>query len=173
MVVAPQPEAAEAGVDILRSGGNAVDAAVATAMVQGVVDPLMCGLAGFGSAAVHTPDGLTRYLDFHAPAPLAAREDMWADIVLGEARDGFGFIVEGNVNEVGYRSPCVPAGLRGLHELHSREGRLPWAEVLAPAIDWADRGWTVRPNVAAFWSYPSYMGHAGNPDRLARQPWRP
>ncbi|MAN98570.1 MAG: gamma-glutamyltransferase, partial [Roseovarius sp.] len=49
MVVAPQPEAAEAGIDVLRAGGNAVDAAIATAFVQGVVDPLMCGIAGFGS----------------------------------------------------------------------------------------------------------------------------
>ena len=49
MIVAPQPEAAEAGADILRSGGNAVDAAMACALVQGVVDPMMCGLAGFGS----------------------------------------------------------------------------------------------------------------------------
>ena len=49
MIVAPQPEAAEAGADALREGGNAVDAGIACALVQGVVDPLMCGIAGFGS----------------------------------------------------------------------------------------------------------------------------
>src|SRR5215217_103338 len=49
MVVAPQPEAAEAGVEVMRAGGNAVDAAIAAAFVQTVVDPLMCGIAGFGT----------------------------------------------------------------------------------------------------------------------------
>ena len=55
MVVAPQPEAAEAGVEAMRAGGNAVDAAIAAAFVQTVVDPLMCGIAGFGSAGVYMP----------------------------------------------------------------------------------------------------------------------
>ena len=55
MVVTPQPEAAEAGRDILAVGGNAIDAAVATALVQTVVDPLMCGIAGFGSLAAYLP----------------------------------------------------------------------------------------------------------------------
>ena len=55
MVVTPQPEATEAGRDILAAGGNAVDAAIAAALVQTVVDPLMCGIAGFGSLAVYLP----------------------------------------------------------------------------------------------------------------------
>ena len=55
MVVTPQPEASEAGRDILAAGGNAVDAAIATALVQTVVDPLMCGVAGFGSLAAYLP----------------------------------------------------------------------------------------------------------------------
>ncbi len=52
MIVAAQPEATEAGADILKAGGNAVDAAMACALVQGVVDPLMCGIAGFGSCGI-------------------------------------------------------------------------------------------------------------------------
>jgi gamma-glutamyltranspeptidase len=55
MIVAPQPEAAEAGADALREGGNAVDAGIACALVQGVVDPLMCGIAGFGSCGMYMP----------------------------------------------------------------------------------------------------------------------
>lgn len=55
MVVTPQPEATEVGRDILAAGGNAIDAAIATALVQTVVDPLMCGIAGFGSLAVYLP----------------------------------------------------------------------------------------------------------------------
>jgi gamma-glutamyltranspeptidase/glutathione hydrolase len=55
MVVTPQPEATETGRDILVAGGNAIDAAIATALVQTVVDPLMCGIAGFGSLAAYLP----------------------------------------------------------------------------------------------------------------------
>jgi gamma-glutamyltranspeptidase/glutathione hydrolase len=77
MVVCPQPEAAEAGIDILRMGGNAADAAVACAFAQTVVDPQMCGVAGFGSAAVFRRDaGVHEYIDFHSPAPAKARPDM-------------------------------------------------------------------------------------------------
>jgi len=55
MIVAPQPEATEAGADVLREGGNAVDAGIACALVQGVVDPQMCGIAGFGSCGIYMP----------------------------------------------------------------------------------------------------------------------
>src|SRR5690606_23416889 len=77
MVCAAQPEAAAAGVRILDAGGNAVDAAVASALVQGVVDPLMCGIAGFGSMAIFLPNRTHEYIDFHAPAPARATPDMW------------------------------------------------------------------------------------------------
>lgn len=131
----------------------------------------MCGLAGFGSAGIFTADdGQMRYVDFHASAPRAARADMWADIVEGEARDGFGFIVKDNVNELGYQSLCAPATLRGLHETHVNYGRLPWRDVVAPAIDWAADGWTVRPHVAEWWSAPSEMGHASGPERVTVSP---
>src|SRR5262245_56295073 len=93
MIVAAQPEPTEAGAEILKAGGNAVDAAMACALVQGVVDPLMCGIAGFGSCGIAMRDGFHGYIDFHAPAPLAVRPDMWADRIEAEARDGYGFIL--------------------------------------------------------------------------------
>ncbi len=55
MVCAPQPEAVEAGTDVLRKGGNAVDASIACALVQTAVDPLMCGIGGFGSMHLYLP----------------------------------------------------------------------------------------------------------------------
>ena len=171
VVVAPQPEAAEAGLDILNAGGNAVDAAIAVAFVQGVVDPLMCGIAGFGSMAIYDPiSGTHEYIDFHAPAPGVATNDMWADLIEGEARDGFGFTLKGRVNDIGYQSICVPASLRGYATAHARHGKLPWADLLNHAISWARKGWVVRPHVDEFWSDPGTMGRVANTERLKHTP---
>jgi len=171
MVVAPQPEAAEAGVEILRAGGNAVDAALATAFVQGVVDPLMCGIAGFGSMAVYdAKTGKHEYIDFHSPAPGAATADMWADLIEGEARDGYGFILKGKVNDIGYQSICVPASLRAYATAHERHGSKPWGDLLERAISWANDGWEVRPHVYEFWSDPGMMGRVANFERIAFTP---
>ncbi len=170
MVSCPQPEAAESGIEILRAGGNAVDAAVATALAQTVVDPLMCGIAGFGTAAVYMqgPGGPAahEYFDFHAPAPFACREDMWADRLEGETRDGFGFILRGRVNDIGPQSIATPATLKGLAAMHRAHGRLPWRDVVAPAIGWATEGFFVRPGMHAFWIDEPAMGRVSNLDRL-------
>ncbi|GMG83914.1 gamma-glutamyltransferase [Paralimibaculum aggregatum] len=171
MVVTPQPEATECGAEIIAAGGNAVDAAIAAAFVQGVVDPLMCGIAGFGSMAVwQAADGAHEYVDFHAPAPAAARPDMWEDLIEGEARDGYGFVLRGRVNDIGYRSICVPASLRAYATAHERHGRMPWAELLSHAIGWARGGWVVRPHVHGWWSIPSEMGRTANSERIAHTP---
>ena len=167
MVVCPQPEAAESGIDILRAGGNAVDAAVAAALAQTVVDPLMCGIAGFGTAAVYLPGaGVHEYFDFHSPAPLAAREDMWEDLLEGETPDGFGFILKGRVNDIGPQSIATPATLKGLEAMHQTHGRLPWKQVVGPAIRWAEDGFFVRPGMHAFWIDEPTSGRVGNLERL-------
>ena len=171
MIVAAQAEAAEAGASMLQAGGNAVDAAIACALVQGVVDPLMTGIAGFGSAGIYFPGrGFHKYLDFHAPSPAAARANTWEQLIEGEARDGYGFILKGKVNDVGYQSACVPASLKAYFEAHSRFGVLPWRDIVAPAIDWAERGWMVRPHVEFFWLDPGTMGRASSIERLAFSP---
>jgi gamma-glutamyltranspeptidase/glutathione hydrolase len=170
MIVAAQPEATEAGAEILRAGGNAVDAAVACALVQGVVDPMMCGIAGFGSCGIAMSVGFHGYIDFHAPAPLAVRPDMWADRIEAEARDGYGFILRERVNDIGYQSICVPASLRAYRDAHREHGRLPWEQIVEPAIAWAEGGWTVRPHVASWWAEDGQMGRAANHERLAFTP---
>src|SRR6266851_3178629 len=116
MIVAAQPEATEAGAEILKAGGNAVDGS--------------CGIA-------MPATGFHGYIDFHAPAPLAVRPDMWADRIEAEARDGYGFILRGRVNDIGYQSICAPASLRAYRDAHREHGRLPWEQILEPAIAWA------------------------------------
>ncbi len=171
MIVAAQPEAVEAGAEILKAGGNAVDAALACAFVQGVVDPLMCGIAGFGSCGIAMPaKGFHGYIDFHAPAPLATRPDMWADRIESEARDGYGFILRGRVNDIGYQAICAPASLRAYRDAHREHGRLPWEQILEPAIGWAEGGWTVRPDVGSWWAEEGQMGRAANHERLTFTP---
>ena len=76
MIVTAQPEASEAGARVLMNGGNAIDAAMAAALVQGVVDPQMCGIAGFGSCQIYMPGkGIHTNIDFHGRTPLAAKPD--------------------------------------------------------------------------------------------------
>lgn len=166
MVCCAQPEAAESGIEILRQGGNAVDAAVAVALAQTVVDPLMCGIAGFGTAAVYLPGRAHEYFDFHSPAPRAARPDMWEQLLEGEARDGFGFVLKGRVNDIGPQSIGVPATLRGLQRMHEAHGTLPWAAVVEPAIRWASDGFFVRPGMYTFWMDEAAMGRVSNRERL-------
>jgi gamma-glutamyltranspeptidase / glutathione hydrolase len=153
MVVAPQPEAVEAGVLTLRRGGNAVDAAIATALVQGVVDPLMAGIAGFGSMQILMPKRGTHVsLDFHARCPAAARPDMWQGLVEGETRDGFGFILKGRVNDIGYQSIAVPGSLKAYGEAIAEFGTMDWRDVVQPAIEEARQGFMVRPHVYGMWT---------------------
>lgn len=168
MIVAPQNEAADAGAQMLLAGGNAVDAAIACALAQSVVDPLMCGIAGFGCMGIYLPQfNHHGYIDFHAPAPGRATPTMWEKLLISEARDGYGFLLEGAVNDVGYQSIGVPASLRAYEAAHRQFGQLPWAQLFEPAIAWADNGWTVRPHVHAFWSDEGSMGRVANRDRLA------
>lgn len=167
MIVAPQPEAVEAGADILKAGGNAVDAAIACGLTQEVVDPLNCGLAGFGSMGVYLPEKNTHeYIDFHSPAPKAARPDMWADIVEGESRDGWGFFVKDNVNVIGYQSICTPSTLKGWWTAHQRHGRMPWSELFQTAIHYAKEGWAVRPSVETMFYQEDMVGGVSVPEEL-------
>ena len=166
IVVTPQPEASETGVEILRRGGNAVDAAVATALVQGGVDPQMCGIAGFGSMQLYLPgQGVHEFIDFHGKTPAAARPDMWEHLIEGETRDGFGFILKGRVNDIGYQSITVPGSLKAYFEAQSAYGRMDWADVVQPAIEACEAGVMIRPHVHFFWTVDE-PGRVLTADRL-------
>lgn len=167
MIVAAQPEAAEAGAEILKRGGNAIDAAMAAALVQGVVDPQMCGIAGFGSCQVYMPDrDVLTFIDFHGKTPKKATPDMWEDIIVGETRDGFGFVLEGFVNDLGYQSITTPGSLKAYHEAVTEFGTMDWADICAPAVAQAEEGFVVRPHVQFWWDSGSSYGRADVTDRL-------
>ncbi|MDD9878747.1 MAG: gamma-glutamyltransferase [Magnetovibrio sp.] len=153
LISAPQPEAVEAGALALKAGGNAVDAAIACALVQTAVDPQMCGIAGFGSMHLYLPDrGEHLLLDFHGRAPMSVTPDMWEDLIEREAEDGFGFILKGRVNEVGYGSITTPMSLKAFATALERYGTMDLADLLEPAIGYCEDGFMVRPHVAYFWN---------------------
>ena len=159
MVSAPQPEAVEAGLDVLKAGGNVMDAAIAAAMVQTVVDPQMCGIAGFGSMQIFMPEhGGHSFIDFHGHAPLATTPDMWAHLIERECDDGFGFVLKGRVNEFGYKSMTSPMTLRAFDTALNTYGTMPLGALLQPAIDYCMGGFAVRPRVHGFWMQPAQSG---------------
>ena len=171
MVCAAQPEAVEAGAEVLKTGGNAVDAAVATALVQTAVDPQMCGIAGFGSLHLYDPrNGAHLCLDFYGRAPLAAREDMWADLIVAQAEDGFGFTLKGQTNEIGYGAIATPMTLRALDAALQRFGTMKLADLLSRAVPYCEDGFMVRPHVSAYWNQVPTESSPSNKELLTRLP---
>lgn len=136
MVVSDEPLAADVGLAVLRAGGNAVDAAVATAFALAVVYPEAGNLGGGGFAVVRTAGGETAALDFREAAPAAATADMYAKAPEGSSL-------------VGHLSVGVPGAVAGLWELHRKYGTRPWPELLAPAIRLAEEGFVVNRVMAA------------------------
>ncbi len=167
MIVAPQPEAVEAGAVVLKEGGNAVDAAIACALVQTVVDPSMTGIAGFGTAHLYLPDAqVHECLDFHTRAPDAVHESMWEDLITGEARDGFGFFLKEQVNEIGYQSIMTPGSIKAYAQAIESYGNWSWSDVMQPAIEQARQGFVVRPHVYDFWSKLADFGRVPMIEKL-------
>lgn len=135
MVVSAHPKASEAGLSMLRRGGNAVDAAVATAFAISVVEPFAAGIGGGGFLLLHQAQtGEMKALDFRERAPLRATRDMYLD-EQGHVRP------KASVN--GYLAVGVPGTVAGLYEVHRRYGKLSWQEVLKPAIHLAKDGFVV------------------------------
>jgi gamma-glutamyltranspeptidase/glutathione hydrolase len=132
-VAASEQDAVRVGVETLAAGGNAVDAAVATALALAVVHPEAGNLGGGGFAVVRLRDEVA-VLDFREVAPAAATERMFLD-ERGEPRPG--------ASLVGPLAAGVPGSPAGYHELHRRFGRLPWRRVVAPAIALARDGFAL------------------------------
>lgn len=131
MVVSASTIASEVGRDIIKQGGNAIDAAVATAFALAVTWPAAGNIGGGGFIVYRTKDGQVTTFDFREKAPLAASPTMYLD-------------EEGNLiprlNSRGVLSVGVPGTVAGLHLAHTRYGNLAWAKLVQPAIDLARKG---------------------------------
>ena len=132
MVVSAHPEATRIGVDILKKGGNAADAAVAVQFALAVCFPYAGNIGGGGFLLMHTADGQNTALDFRETGPAAAHKDMYLN-PSGEIVPGIG--------SAGILSVGVPGTVDGMAQLHARFGHLPWAQLLQPAIDLARLGY--------------------------------
>ncbi|WP_263224795.1 gamma-glutamyltransferase [Pseudomonas alabamensis] len=132
-VAAPDEYAAKVAAEILKKGGNAVDAAVATAFTLAVTYPEAGNIGGGGFMTLYV-DGKPYFLDYREVAPKAATRDMYLD--------ERGEVVE-NLSLVGPRAAGVPGTVMGLWEAHHKFGKLPWSELLTPAIGYAKDGFTI------------------------------
>src|SRR5918994_4697260 len=140
MVAAQHKGSADVGAGILRGGGNAVDAAIATSLALAVLEPWMSGLGGGGFMVVAKADGPTEVLDFGMVAP-AALDPAAYPLSGGHDNDLFGWPgVVGDRNVMGPLSIAVPGQAGGLALAHERHASLPWRELCAPAIALADQG---------------------------------
>jgi len=152
MVVADDARAADAGAEILRAGGNAVDAAVAAALVMGVVDPLTSGVGGVAAMVISDPNGKTIVIDGSGHAPRAATPDMFE--LAGSGNAGmYGWpATKDNQHNEGPRSVGVPGAIACFCLALERHGRLGRAAVMAPATEWAERSEPVT------WSFAAHLG---------------
>ena len=131
MVVAQEPIATDVGVEILKRGGNAYDAAVAVAFALAVTYPTAGNIGGGGFALIRTASGDTNFIDFREKAPASATRDMYLDKDGKPTRDSI----------VGWRASGVPGTVRGLELLHKKYGKLRWSELVRPSVRLARNGY--------------------------------
>ncbi len=134
VVVTAHPLATRVGIDILRRGGNAVDAAVAVQFALAVVYPQAGNIGGGGFLLVRNAKGETAALDYREKAPALATRDMYLD-TLGRVQDA--------LSRYGRLASGVPGTVDGMWEAHKRYGKMPWAELIYPAILLADKGFQI------------------------------
>ena len=131
MVVSARVEASEIGLEVLRNGGNAFDAMIATDLALVVAYPFAGNIGGGGFTVFRTHDGKSGSIDYREKAPLAAYRDMYLD--------ENGEIIPG-LSTLGALAVGVPGTIKGLFEIHERFGTRPFPELIQPAIDLARKG---------------------------------
>src|SRR5512141_1702346 len=133
MVVAQEPNAADVGVAVLKSGGNAVDAAVAVGFALAVTHPYAGNLGGGGFMLIRFADGRSTFIDFRERAPQKASRNMYLDASGKTTRESLD----------GWKSSGVPGTVRGFGLAHRKYGSRTWADLVAPAAELASRGVSV------------------------------
>ena len=139
MVVAQEPIASEVGLSILKSGGNAIDAAVAVGFTLAVTHPSAGNIGGGGFMLVRLADGRTTFLDFRECAPKKANRDMYLGPNGEPTKDSI----------FGWRSSGVPGSVSGFADAYKKFGSKAWPDLLAPAIKLARDGFAVSEPLAA------------------------
>ncbi len=134
MVVSAHPLASEIGLQIIKNGGNAVDAAVAVQFALAVVYPSAGNIGGGGFFVYRSNGGECSTLDFREKAPLNAQRDMYLD-TLGNVVD--------NLSLIGHLAVGVPGTVDGMVTIHEKYGRLSWEKVIQPSIDLANNGFVL------------------------------
>ena len=153
MVSSASRLASEVGVETLKQGGNAVDAAVATAFALAVTWPSAGNIGGGGFLVYHGDDGHATTFDFREKAPLAASESMYLGV------DGR---VINNSNHIGMLAIGVPGTVAGLYKAHQELGSLPWEDLVAPAVALARDGIPIN--------YSLQTGFARSANRFRQYP---
>jgi gamma-glutamyltranspeptidase/glutathione hydrolase len=140
VVVSVSGIASDVGASILARGGNAVDAAVATAFALGVTHPSAGNLGGGGFMIVRSADGKATSFDYREKAPAASTPTMYLK------PDGS---IDRSLTRAGWLAPGVPGTVRGLARAHRKFGKLPWADVVRPAARLASGGFPLSKNLAS------------------------
>jgi gamma-glutamyltranspeptidase/glutathione hydrolase len=133
MVVAQEPLAADVGLSVLKSGGNAVDAAVAVGFALAVTHPSAGNLGGGGFMLIRMANGKTTFLDFREEAPAKATRDMYIGPDGNPTKESI----------FGWRSSGVPGSVSGFAFAHKKYGSKPWNELITPAVKLASDGFPV------------------------------
>ncbi len=139
LVVSASSYASDAGAAILQQGGNAVDAAVATAFALAVTWPSAGNIGGGGFMVVRRPNGAATTIDYREVAPLKATPTMYLNDK-GE--------INRSLTAAGYLAPGVPGTVRGLELAHKKFGKLPWKQVVLPAVKLAEEGFVLSESLA-------------------------
>ena len=140
MVVSAHPLASEVGAQILKEGGNAVDAAIAVQFALAVVYPAAGNIGGGGFMVIREAEGLTNTLDYREKAPLAAERNMYLD--------ENGDVVKG-ASRLGHLASGVPGAVDGMVKAHDRYGSLPWPDLVQPSVTLAADGFVLTEREAA------------------------